>query len=393
MQWLSAPKLAEMLKNVVPPLNDPPEEELPTQTPVLPWTLTSPGDGNGDTQRELQRRMMDLHKHPEMFQRDTADACLVDLSGPLGNTAGDVLQVDAGLRQLRFRIVPRYVSEERFWGRYFAACAAIRADVLNFDAAAVSPAAAASTVVTSVGAVAQTAQRDVAPPSSAGVAARETASDEIDAVSSVATLDSCATASTASLNTDDGGSPREDMPRSPSQPSGAPLAAQAGTAGPAAETSVSGPSGYVAGAVPSAEGAHARGDARRGGGAASPQALWPDMRGSRGYGSGHSPAAATIESASPAAKPSQRRVVTNPRRFFFSLAGASRVGGSVHSRNSSGSGGGVGGVAVDSAPRQPYLDGSLLADLREGAAPHQPVFNACTAGQRVLGIWGIRIFG
>lgn len=51
MQWLSAPKLAEMLNKVMPPLKDATEEEAPGETPQLPWTLASPGEGSDDMQR------------------------------------------------------------------------------------------------------------------------------------------------------------------------------------------------------------------------------------------------------------------------------------------------------------------------------------------------------
>ncbi len=51
MQWLGAPKLAEMLNKVMPPLKDVTEEEAPAETPQLPWTLASPGEGSDDMQR------------------------------------------------------------------------------------------------------------------------------------------------------------------------------------------------------------------------------------------------------------------------------------------------------------------------------------------------------
>lgn len=45
-------------------------------------------------------------------------------------------QEDAALRQLRFQLVPRRVSEEQFWQRYFAAVAALRRAILGSAAAA-----------------------------------------------------------------------------------------------------------------------------------------------------------------------------------------------------------------------------------------------------------------
>lgn len=39
------------------------------------------------------------------------------------------LQADEGLRQLRFRLVPKYCSEEQFWNRYFAAVERVKQQV------------------------------------------------------------------------------------------------------------------------------------------------------------------------------------------------------------------------------------------------------------------------
>lgn len=39
------------------------------------------------------------------------------------------LQADDGLRQLRFRLVPKYCSEEQFWNRYFAAVERVKQQV------------------------------------------------------------------------------------------------------------------------------------------------------------------------------------------------------------------------------------------------------------------------
>ena len=40
-------------------------------------------------------------------------------------------QEDAALQELRFRLVPRRVSEEQFWQRYFAAAAELRHKALG----------------------------------------------------------------------------------------------------------------------------------------------------------------------------------------------------------------------------------------------------------------------
>ena len=39
------------------------------------------------------------------------------------------MQADEGLRQLRFRLVPKYCSEEQFWNRYFAAVERVKQQV------------------------------------------------------------------------------------------------------------------------------------------------------------------------------------------------------------------------------------------------------------------------
>lgn len=39
------------------------------------------------------------------------------------------------MRHLRFRLVPKHISEEQFWRRYFGAVAQARAEVLRAEAA------------------------------------------------------------------------------------------------------------------------------------------------------------------------------------------------------------------------------------------------------------------
>ena len=65
MQWLSAPKLADMLNKVMPPLKDVMEEEAPAETPQLPWTLASPSEGSDDMQR-WTLSLLDFLSHPRM---------------------------------------------------------------------------------------------------------------------------------------------------------------------------------------------------------------------------------------------------------------------------------------------------------------------------------------
>jgi BSD domain len=50
---------------------------------------------------------------------------------PLGVTVMWRRQEDAALQGLRFRLVPRRVSEEQFWQRYFAAVASLRRKILG----------------------------------------------------------------------------------------------------------------------------------------------------------------------------------------------------------------------------------------------------------------------
>lgn len=40
------------------------------------------------------------------------------------------MQVDANLKEFRYRIVPRVIAEQSFWGRYFKACRDIRRELL-----------------------------------------------------------------------------------------------------------------------------------------------------------------------------------------------------------------------------------------------------------------------
>ena len=156
--------------------------------------------------------------------------------------AGRGVQVDAGLRQLRFRMVPRLVSEARFWGRYFAACAAIRRDVLQ------SAAASATTCAS------------LAPAAAAAAAAAASRADASHTASELPGMTGC---------------------RGCAAPESPPPAASAAAAS----------------VVPvfASPAAAATSHARAGGG--SPAALWPDMSAQHGAGSRGSAAPARMAAA------------------------------------------------------------------------------------------------
>lgn len=46
-------------------------------------------------------------------------------------SAAAALAHDPLLRQLRFRLVPKHLTEDRFWQRYFAAVARIKREVMD----------------------------------------------------------------------------------------------------------------------------------------------------------------------------------------------------------------------------------------------------------------------
>ncbi len=150
-------------------------------------------------------------------------------------------QVDAGLRQLRFRIVPRHVNEERFWGRYFAACASIRAEVLQ--------------------------QQPCAAPATAATASSRRAHSSTGAATPAAQHPPAAPASIALQGSGSSSYAAQDMQTSDA------AALMPAPATPATAAQLSGAGGC---------------DSAHNGGAAagSPKALWPDMTGSRFLGGG-----------------------------------------------------------------------------------------------------------
>lgn len=65
-----------------------------------------------------------------IFLTDTWDAEAVPDAAQRPSAAA-ALAHDPLLRQLRFRLVPKYLTEDRFWQRYFAAVARIKRDVVQ----------------------------------------------------------------------------------------------------------------------------------------------------------------------------------------------------------------------------------------------------------------------
>lgn len=126
MQWLSAPKFTEMLSKVLPTLAEHAAAD-DIDFSVLPWAVS---EQHTDIQRELRARMVDLPNHIGVFLRDSPEARSITLSGQIAESAGELLKVDHNLKEVRYRIVPRVVAEQNFWGRYFKACRDIRRELL-----------------------------------------------------------------------------------------------------------------------------------------------------------------------------------------------------------------------------------------------------------------------
>lgn len=124
MQWLSAPKLTEILNKLLPTVAEHADD---IDFSVLPWAVS---EQHSDIQRELRARMVDLPNHIGVFLRDSPEARSIKLSGQIAESAGELLKVDHNLKEVRYRIVPRVVAEQKFWGRYFKACRDIRRELL-----------------------------------------------------------------------------------------------------------------------------------------------------------------------------------------------------------------------------------------------------------------------
>eukprot|EP00899_Mesostigma_viride_P023538 jgi/Mesvir1/4369/Mv02447-RA.2 len=98
--------------------------------PDLPWKPRCPAEA--PYERELRSHMLSIGRMPERYLHKRP-AHLVAMMPAENNmrTAGAVLRVDRNLRAIRFRYVPKRMSEERFWQRYFTALAIIRHDVME----------------------------------------------------------------------------------------------------------------------------------------------------------------------------------------------------------------------------------------------------------------------
>lgn len=96
------------------------------ETPVrLPWQVTPEEQGY---ERQLRDAVLLISQSPQIFLQDASIAANQP-PADIFASAGAVLEADDGLRQLRFRLVPKYCSEEQFWNRYFAAVERVKQQV------------------------------------------------------------------------------------------------------------------------------------------------------------------------------------------------------------------------------------------------------------------------
>ncbi|KAL0052724.1 hypothetical protein WJX82_006686 [Trebouxia sp. C0006] len=97
------------------------------ETPVrLPWQPLTPEEHGYE--RQLRDAVLLISQSPQIFLQDASIAAN-QLPADILASAGAVLEADEGLRQLRFRLVPKYCSEEQFWNRYFAAVERVKQQV------------------------------------------------------------------------------------------------------------------------------------------------------------------------------------------------------------------------------------------------------------------------
>ncbi|DBA86224.1 TPA: hypothetical protein ACH3X1_005730 [Trebouxia sp. C0004] len=97
------------------------------ETPVrLPWQPLTPEEQGYE--RQLRDAVLLISQSPQIFLQDASIAAN-QLPSDIFASAGAVLEADDGLRQLRFRLVPKYCSEEQFWNRYFAAVDRVKRQV------------------------------------------------------------------------------------------------------------------------------------------------------------------------------------------------------------------------------------------------------------------------
>ncbi|KAK9811411.1 hypothetical protein WJX72_003484 [[Myrmecia] bisecta] len=105
---------------------DPPRERLP-------WQAETPEQQPYESL--FREQILTLAQRPQEFLSPASEAQQVDIQAAISGVAGAVLEVDAELRQLRFRLVPKHITEEQFWGRYFAAVARIKQQIMATETA------------------------------------------------------------------------------------------------------------------------------------------------------------------------------------------------------------------------------------------------------------------
>eukprot|EP00191_Tetraselmis_sp_GSL018_P008835 CAMPEP_0177606224 /NCGR_PEP_ID=MMETSP0419_2-20121207/17181_1 /TAXON_ID=582737 /ORGANISM="Tetraselmis sp., Strain GSL018" /LENGTH=847 /DNA_ID=CAMNT_0019100547 /DNA_START=208 /DNA_END=2748 /DNA_ORIENTATION=- len=105
----------------------------------LPWLPRNPTEVAFSSQ--LQEEMLAISANPQvLLDGDTHGPDIdMDSDDAIETAAGQVLENDPGLRALRFRLVPRELSEDAFWARYFAECERIRRAVASRAGCAAEP--------------------------------------------------------------------------------------------------------------------------------------------------------------------------------------------------------------------------------------------------------------
>mmetsp|Transcript_10501 Transcript_10501/g.38649 ORF Transcript_10501/g.38649 Transcript_10501/m.38649 type:complete len:792 (-) Transcript_10501:209-2584(-) len=129
----------------------PPQKAAPAvAVPATPWAPTCPRERRYE--REFRAAVLKIAKEPAHFlapeappaegaaanSNDDDDDDEAPPPPPLGALlpqAAWVVEVDDDLRQLRFQLVPRELTEEQFWRRYFAAVRRVKRSILLRGAA------------------------------------------------------------------------------------------------------------------------------------------------------------------------------------------------------------------------------------------------------------------
>ncbi|QDZ19651.1 catalytic subunit of Rab3 GTPase-activating protein [Chloropicon primus] len=94
----------------------------------LPWEPRT--EAEVPYERELRSKILRLSLDTSVWLEGYRESERVGVEEVM-DQAGDMLQVDENLRNVRFSLVPKVLTEEEFWERYFAAIARVRVRVLE----------------------------------------------------------------------------------------------------------------------------------------------------------------------------------------------------------------------------------------------------------------------